>query len=350
MTSKRNQAHFRGCLLGGAIGDALGGPVEFMSLDRITDKYGKEGLTDLILNEDGKAEITDDTQMTLFTAEGILRAVTRKQDRGICRVPAVVYRAYQRWLHTQGYPRNSEWEHTYDGWLIKVKELHQRRAPGNTCISVLREGKQGSIENPVNHSKGCGGVMRVAPVGLVVFPGQAFRRGMEMAALTHGHPSGYLSAGALAYMIALIIEGQEIETALAEALAELEKHKGHRECFSILQKAAELSRSSLTPPEAIARLGEGWVGEEALAIAAYCSLKFRNNYREALIAAVNHNGDSDSTGAITGNILGAYLGVEAIPQEWLERIELAEVITKVADDLCLVYREGRQWWDQYPGY
>lgn len=63
----------------------------------------------------------------------------------------------------------------------------------------------------------------------------------------------------------------------------------------------------------IAQLGVGWVGEEALAISVYCALKYQDDFKEAVIAAVNRNGDSDSTGAITGNILGAYLGLSRIP-------------------------------------
>jgi ADP-ribosylglycohydrolase len=98
------------------------------------------------------------------------------------------------------------------------------------------------------------------------------------------------------------------------------------------------------------KIGEGWVGEEALAIAVYCALKYQDDLRGALIAAVNHDGDSDSTGAITGNILGAYLGANAIPQAWLKKLELREVITELADDLLVQFREGEDWWQKYPGY
>lgn len=97
---RRNKDHFRGCLIGGAIGDALGWPVEFLSKDEIKNHYGEAGITDLVIGSSGKAEITDDTQMTIFTAEGLLRANTRYSYKGICHGPSVVYRAYLRWLHT----------------------------------------------------------------------------------------------------------------------------------------------------------------------------------------------------------------------------------------------------------
>ena len=171
---KRSKEYFRGCLLGGAIGDALGWPVEFLKLNEIKKKYGEDGITDLVAGINGKAEITDDTQMTLFTAEGLLRAESRGREKGICHIPSVVYNAYIRWLHTQGYPKNKDHDPIYDGWLIGEKELYARRGPGNTCLSALLSGKMGTMERPINNSKGCGGVMRVAPVGLLYGKDEAF--------------------------------------------------------------------------------------------------------------------------------------------------------------------------------
>ena len=163
---KRDKEFFRGCLIVGAIGDALGWPVEFLNQSEITNRYGPNGITDLEISPSGKAEITDDTQMTLFTAEGIIRAQARGIEYGICHPPSVVFYAYQRWLLTQGYSRVKEYEGSYDGWLLGIKELHARRAPGNSCLSALLHRKQGTTEEPINNSKGCGGIMRVAPAGL----------------------------------------------------------------------------------------------------------------------------------------------------------------------------------------
>jgi len=83
----------------------------------------------------------------------------------------------------------------------------------------------------------------------------------------------------------------------------------------------------------IARLGEGWVGDEALAIAVYCCLRYTHDFNQCMTAAVNHDGDSDSTGAIAGNILGALYGYEALDQKWKEHLELHDVILEMADDL-----------------
>ena len=343
---KRNQNHFGGCIVGGAIGDALGLPVEFLQWAQIKRHYGEQGITDLIPGSKGKALISDDTQMTMFTAEGHLRAISRGTRKGICHIPSVVFAAYQRWLLTQG--GKTDIEQT-DGWLLKLRDLHHRRGPGNTCLTALSSGEQGTMDSPINNSKGCGGVMRVAPIGLLWTPKHAFEFACESAALTHGHPSGYLSAGALAHIIACIIEGMDLEQAITDSLRMLSKYPGHEECTELMLRAIELAKGNTNPYDAILQLGEGWVGEEALAIAIYCSLKFRD-FRPGLIAAVNHSGDSDSTGAITGNILGAWLGLEQIPQEWIEMVELKEELVHLADDMLTRYEDTDEWWNKYPGW
>lgn len=330
---KRNHGYYRGCLIGGAIGDAFGSAVEFLSIDAIREKYGEAGITDLVSAPSGLAEITDDTQMTLFTAEGIIRARNNGQGATIEEAVISVYHAYLRWLVTQGYPQFEEYASLYDGWLLAVKELHHRRAPGNTCLSSLQSKERGTFEKPLNNSKGCGGVMRVAPAGLAYPKELSFKMGAKFAVITHGHPSGYLSAGALAYIIVLIMEGSTLDEAVAGALAVLKDYDGHEECSMKLKEAVELVSSDLADSEAIKIIGEGWVGEEALAIAVYCALKHCGDFRKAIIASVNHSGDSDSTGAIAGNILGAYLGLSSIPEDWVVRLELKEVIEKMADEL-----------------
>lgn len=355
---KRDKNFFRGCLIGGAIGDALGWPVEFMRCNDIFRKYGENGVTGLSVGKNGKAEISDDTQMTIFSAEGILRANTRMKLKGICHVPSVVYHAYLRWLHTQGYPKIDELNETYngcycgiyDGWIIKINELHHRRAPGNTCISALQSKKMGTIEEPINNSKGCGGVMRVAPIGLLCNKDRAFELACECAALTHGHQSGYLSAGVLAHIVASLVDGLNLEKAVSDATSELKKYQGHEECSRIIEKAVALSKDDIDPRMAISLLGEGWVGEEAIAIAIYCALKYKNDFRKALCLSVNHNGDSDSTGAITGNILGAYLGIDNIPAEWANQVELSGVLAQLADDLLLGFEDTETWCEKYPGF
>lgn len=347
---KQDSNHYQGCLLGGAVGDALGWPVEFYSIQKINSIYGKRGITDLKVNRNGVAEITDDTQMTLFTAEGLLRALTRFYHKGICNIPSVVHNAYLRWLYTQGEVLSKDGGLVISGELIKHKELYNRRAPGNSCLSALKSIRVGSIKQPVNNSKGCGGVMRVAPVGLMKSITNPFRIACECAALTHGHPSGYLAAGTFALIIHNIINDFSIVDSVYFALDELRKHEGHEECSKALHFSIELANNSIPAIKAINHLGEGWVAEEALAISVFCALRFQDNFERAVCAAVNHDGDSDSTGAITGNIIGAYLGIKEIPNKWVETLELNNVISKIADDIVISFEDTEGWWERYPGY
>ncbi|MCR5417967.1 MAG: TIGR02452 family protein, partial [Lachnospiraceae bacterium] len=210
----------RGCLFGGAVGDALGYPIEFRSEEEIRFVYGEHGIREYFTDDDtGKALISDDTQMTLFTANGLLFGDTRGAMRGIrARDAAYVAEAYQDWYTTQrmsfaesrrlgnGLKRNCS-------WLLDVPALYQRRAPGNTCLSALsaqRSGKTYGGENlthPPNESKGCGGIMRVAPIALLNHMEIEYidREAAEIAAITHGHSLGYMPAAVLAHIIHRIV-------------------------------------------------------------------------------------------------------------------------------------------------
>lgn len=331
--------HYLGCLLGGAIGDALGAPVEFDSLTEITRKFGPDGIQRYAPAYGNIGHITDDTQMTLFTAEGLLRAQVRGQTRGMVDHVSVVAGAYHRWLQTQG-KQNHALSHLEpgDGWLFSQSELHSLRAPGNTCLSALQSMTR-YAQPAQNDSKGCGGVMRVAPVGLYQHTlhgpknlQSTFDLGFDVSALTHGHPSGNLPSGVMAVLIQSLVSGTSISDGIAVALQFLKQRPDHQETLESISKAVSLAKSDWQPPDAIRKLGEGWVAEEALAIALYCALK-SEDFSDAVRMAVNHDGDTDSTGAIAGNLVGATLGVSAIAPHWIEPLELKKVIQQIAEDL-----------------
>jgi ADP-ribosylglycohydrolase len=320
----------------------VGAPVEFMWRDLIIKRFGEPGIRDYVPFHDRLGAISDDTQMTLFTAEGLLRGWVRLRERGIG--PAYVATtagAYLRWLNTQGEPRRRGALSEIDGWLITHQELFSRRAPGMTCVSALRSMKS-LEERAVNDSKGCGGVMRVAPVGIFMAErihrdnpdfAETFQLGADVAAITHGHPTGYLAAGALAVIIADVLCGATLDDAVSIAKDLLRKHERHEETLNAIERAEELSRSEPGSPAAVRKLGEGWIAEEALAISLYCALGARN-FEDGVVLAVNQDGDSDSTGAIAGNLLGCVHGLSHIPQRWLKDLELREVIEEIADDLA----------------
>ncbi len=361
------RARVRGCLLGGAIGDALGGPVEFSSLAQILAEH-PDGVRTFV---DGGAgwppgTITDDTQMTMFTAEGLIRAGVRR-DRGLGLTVAVVHSSYDRWLDTQLLPGPPA---TATGWLIGLPWLYARRAPGTTCLGALSDGRRtvGEFRQfgaaAENDSKGCGGVMRVAPFGLLP-PEQAdaawvFDAAARAAGYTHGHPTGQIASGALAVLIRELVAGAELPAALDTVDGLLAGRPGSGETIAALAAARELAGRDPSPA-AVERLGGGWIAEEALAIAVYAALCHPGSdaVLDALSLAVTHSGDSDSTGAICGNILGALHGETALPPTLVFAVEGRGALLELADDLVLEFTEHTHlhgeylpetgWRQRYPG-
>lgn len=325
-----------GSLIGGAIGDALGAPVEFMSLETIKKSFGPSGIVDFFPAYGRIGAITDDTQMTLFTAEGLLRAYVRARSRGMCNVTSVVSAAYHRWLETQ--EKDFQFRDTSQpGWLYHVEALWSQRAPGLTCLSALRS-KPGSVQEPVeNDSKGAGAIMRIGPVAML-FAEQddkvmdVFNLAEECAWVTHGHPTGYLSAAAFAVILHALLCQKSLHEGIAEAKRFLTQKEGSKETLDALEKALKLAQQGTSNEDAIHQIGEGWVAEEALGIAIYCALKAKD-FEDGLILAVNHDGDSDTTGLLVGEILGAIYGYEKIPQRWIDGVELRDEIMQIGHAL-----------------
>ena len=321
----------RGCLLGGAAGDALGYPVEFRYEDQIFSEYGKKGITEHELH-DGVALISDDTQMTLFTADAL---VNSKGDYA-----RDIYVRYLDWLKTQSGRKTA----SGNSELLDIPELYSRRAPGGTCLTALESGEMGTVDKPINNSKGCGGVMRVAPIGVMFsYALEAELIAADAAAITHGHELGYIPSAMLAGIISKIIhKGETIGEAVMHSLIEVENaFEGCRyiERFSeVIGDAVFLAGTENDDLSAIHHLGGGWVAEETLAIAVYCAMKYGKDFRKAVSTAVNHDGDSDSTGAVTGNIVGAFLGIDGIPKDLVDCLELKDIILKEADALVAAVR------------
>ena len=349
----------RGSLIGGAVGDALGYPVEFInSYMGIQKRYGENGITRLDTTQwwlpdeenSSKAWISDDTQMTLFTACGLLNAKAQgaAPKYAICK-------AYFEWYYTQIGKRSGRHK---ECWIGDVPELNNRRAPGQTCITALQDILRG--KDPYNNSKGCGGIMRTAPVALY---GAVWRdtpedeplegrissiKDVDMlsadaAEITHQHPLGWLSSALEAHVIYRILQKDsptedDFKAYLSEGydtLLSLYPNEGASisQLRALTDKALGLVDSPASDVDNIEAIGEGWVAEETLAIAVYCAVKYFDNFEKAIIASVNHKGDSDSTGAVTGNILGAVVGYDAIPEFFKTDLELHDVILHVADDL-----------------
>lgn len=308
--------------------------MEFKGFDEITARFGPLGIQRIA--EPGY--FTDDTQMTLFTAEGMIRWSMRSRLRGIGGdVPRVLYHAYLRWLFTQGYqwppkgdivngPITSD---SPDGWLVHDRRLHHRMAPGNTCIGALESGVMGTLRRRINNSKGCGAVMRIAPVGVGTWhlaPNETYEIACEVAAITHGHDDGIHPAGALAVMIAALVRGDELDKAVQAAIELVPEVLGTK-----LAEAIATAKRKLAPDEMNQRFGLGFTGDEALAIALYCAFAYPD-FASAIRSSVNHDGDLDSTGSICGNILGAELREG---DDELGEVFAVDLVETVAADLAL---------------
>lgn len=330
-------------LIGGAIGDSLGAEIEFMSLNQIRRRF-PEGVLKLSPHQGLRCAITDDTQMTLFTAEGMIRARIRSALRGVCHTPSVVHHALLRWYRTQGGEPRVE---TDDVGLISDPRLWARRAPGNTCLSALeRSDRYGTPAR--NDSKGCGTIMRVAPVALMAERDQVRSLAMETSALTHGHLTGQLAAAAWAEMLADTASGISLGDSarlLADTYARID---GGIETSTAIRAALDAPRDG--KPETVESLGGGWTAEEALSIALYACLCARS-FDDGLQIALLHSGDSDSTGAIAGNMLGLIEPAAALRHRFTGTIECVDAITRMVLDYLRLGHEGdaaERLFDVYP--
>ena len=356
-----SESRIHGCLLGGALGDSLGYAVEFDPIEEIRRRFGAHGLRDFAAL-DGGAHFSDDTQMTLYTVDGIVEALEWANSGVGADANACVWLAYLRWLDTQGVSVPESAPRPQPRWIDDQEVLRHRRAPGDACLSGLATGEMGTAARPVNpDSKGCGTVMRSAPFGLVphIPADSVYKLSSDAASLTHGHPSARQSAGAFSLLIHFLVQGSSLagaaQAALDRARADDEAAPEFRERLeAAVRLAGEAGSGTVLSPEDLVReLGEGWVAEEALAVGLYAVLATAPeaqgsqtqgddasdpaaHFKAAIAVAINHSGDSDSTGSIAGNILGAYYGTACLPADWLESLEAPEVIRGMADQLVAV--------------
>ncbi|WP_280304756.1 ADP-ribosylglycohydrolase family protein [Nocardia neocaledoniensis] len=369
-----------GCLLGGAVGDALGAPVEALSLRRIREVYGRDGVTDV-----DEPRISEETQLTAFTVEALIRGSVRARAKGIGGATmGLLQQGMLVWLRGQ-VVEVPEQPVTLFSSLSGHRELIEQRGVANSVYTALREAAQrqaptnplGTRERPINNSKGSGAVMRAAPCGFGyaadrsgAATGTIFELGCDAAALTHGHPSGWLPAGTLSALIYRLARGNDTPTALSHARTELASYPDHEETSTALAAAATLAarieREQRTPtPEDVESLGAGWIGPEALAIAVFAVLAAENLggpphdiVRTGLLLSVNHSGDSDATGSLAGSLLGARYGHAALPRRWARTVDARPALDRLATDYCTEFgltpprdehgHPTRDWFDRYP--
>lgn len=309
-------------LVGGAIGDALGAGLEFLPLAAIRRRF-PAGFADLPPAYGTRGAITDDTQMTLFTAEALIRAEVARRLGEAADPVVLVDRALRRWAGPQlGAPPPE------GVGLIADPRLHARRAPGHTCLSALAAARP--LGRPAeNDSKGCGTIMRVAAVALMTPHERVRDLAIATSALTHGHPTAVLAAAAWAELLAGVARGAPLVPTVHRLAEAYRGHPGGAETAAAIEAALAAPRDGR--PETVERLGAGWTAEEALAIALYAVLCARG-LEEGLAIAVTHGGDSDSTGAIAGNLLGLLFPAETLSHRWAAEVEALDLIARLVRD------------------
>ena len=341
MDEKRSA--FRGCLLGLAVGDAMGYTVDDKSWNEIQEDYGPNGLLgyDLI---NGYADVTSKTQNAANACNGLLLATTRGQMQG-AMAPFVRYLglSLREWAQSQRYRVNPG---RICCWLARVREVCARRCMDTLMLDTLNREKQGSLEAPLNKFLSPGAMTAAVPVGLFAnsgfcSQGESLRLAAETVALTHGHPAAFLSGAVVAQLISDAAKDRKSspEALVQQAIDAVQCRFGLEypqtvEIWELLRLAMTLAKSDgLAPVDAMEKLGCR-TAPEVLAGSIYAWLVSGEDFDTAIITAVNHSGRSAAVGAITGAILGARLGEEALPDFYLDCLEPTEVLRELADDLA----------------
>ena len=346
--SEKYMDKFEGAIMGSAIGDAFGYPLMKLSFDEICGTFEKKGAMELAVNRKTKTALfTEATQMSLFTADGILWAQNEHVSDENASVANYVFYSYQMWLYMQTKTiAGPEYEWLFDkklnpnmSSLLRSKGLGRARRLNDVNIDALLEAKNnsyGTLGKRLNNNKDAGAVKRVVSAGLFYgqSPDMAFRRGCDIGAITHSHPDGYLPCGVYAAITAELMTDKSVDEAINNAMALLAAYPNNENTYNMLQAAIDLAANEdIDPLEGIAELGDGFSAISCLAIAVYSAIVHQTNFRFAIELSANHDGDSAACGAITGGILGVWYGRTKLPKQWIKKMQYQSLLETVADVL-----------------
>lgn len=338
----QRKSAYRGCLLGLAIGDAMGYPVDTKNISQIRADYGPNGILgyDLV---NGYADVTSHTQLAAFSGNGLLLGMTRGQVYGRMG-------PYVRYAHVA----QREWaigQRRYDQpsrnhcWTFLVPEFRRRHCTDTRMVETLNREKIGTLEIPVNTYDNPASIASAVPAALFAATvrmdqEEADRLGAESVALTYGNPLAFLPGAVIVHLITGSIRKADMSLPelVEESIRSLDDQFGSQyrqtaQVIALIRKAVALSKDfSVLPVDAMEIL-KCDSGAEVLAGAIYAALIYERDFDSAMIVAVNHSGRSTAVGAIAGAILGARIGEENLPEFYLEGLEVLPVLQTLADDL-----------------
>ena len=369
----------RACFLLGAIGDTLGAPLEgIKDLQTIIAAHGEHGLKEIIAFNNaygtGKnfppGRITDDTTMTMTTAAAMVLA---KDANDWKELSGLIWQGYLNWGVPQedGAPLAKHIDAAIQ-WPENAKNFWFYCGAGAGTMAALMQDKPGTIAEPVNYdcvirgkqvkgpNPGCGGMMRVAPLALMDLPDdKIFELGCKSAALTHGHPEAFVATGAVALLTHYAAQDIDMAEAVRKTSDMLERYRDKPEyatgvdaCVTALELAAERAAEEPGDLHVMDRLPKelgytnAFLAVPVLMHTAYALLSApvapdEAGLKSTLALSVSHSGDSDSVGAIVGNVLGARHGMQIIPKDWLDALVQRADIEKMADDVTAVIAPGK---------
>lgn len=334
---------YRGCLLGLAVGDAMGYAVDVKNLEEIHRDYGPNGLLgyDLV---NGYADVTSHTQLAAFVANGLLIGATRGQLRGqmgpFIQYVALAEREWSWIQHARKLPERP------GCWISQVPELRRRHCMDTRMLDTLSKQTLGTPEEPINHFTTCGAITTAIPVGLFFHPDRMKVRelghlGAETVALTHGDPLAFLTGAVLSFIIAGIVHDEQtslsghfLQAANAVAGQFGREYPDAVALQSALHHIIDLAEKGETAPNQVMEQLRCDTCEQILCGAVYAALSCGEDFDTAMITAVNHSGRSAAVAALTGAILGARLGEEALPEFYLESLEPVEALRTLAGDMA----------------
>lgn len=371
------QAAYRGCLLGLAVGDAMGYSADTKTWEQIQEDYGPHGLLgyDLV---NGYAEITSHTQLALFSCNGLLIGLTRGQVRGTM-APYVRYVgvAQREWAIGQRTYNQPSRTHC---WVYRLGELRRRHCTDTRMVEILNRNQLGSLEEPTNKHDTPASIAAAVAAGMFTAPlriskeeveqvgaeqaalchqQELDRLGAECVALTHGHPLAFLPGAVIAHLISRCLRDQDtpLVDLVREALKALNDQFGReyrqvQDVIHVVNRAIDMAESRSCGAVAAMEQLRCDTGAEVLAGAVYASLLCEDDFDHAMIVAVNHSGRSAAVACIAGAILGARLGEKELPAFYMEGLEIAPVLREMADDMmqgCPMVRGNKLFdgdWDQ----